>query len=65
MLSSLQQKLHYLLPFQLCFVILSFVRTTPLYKYHMKIFSFSGIHTFHILLLIGTKTLLIKVRYIE
>jgi hypothetical protein len=65
MLSSLQQKLHCLLPFQLRFARLPFVRTTPLYKYHMKIFIFSGIHTFHILLFVGTKPLLIKARYIE
>jgi hypothetical protein len=48
MLSSLQQKLHCLLQFQLHFAILSFVTTTPLYKYNMKFFIFNGICTFHI-----------------
>jgi hypothetical protein len=65
MLFSSQQKLHCLLSFQLCFVRLFFVRTTPLCKYHMKIFIFNSIRTFHNVLFVGTKPLLIKAKYIE
>jgi hypothetical protein len=65
MLSPLQEKLYYLLPFQLRSARLSFVKTTPLYTYHMKILIFSGIHTLHIFLFVSTKPLLISARYIE
>jgi hypothetical protein len=61
MLSSLQQKLHCLLPFQLHFARLSLVTTTPLYTYHMKILIFSGIRTFHnFFLFVFTTPLLIN-----
>lgn len=42
MVSSLIQKQHFLLPFQFRLAKLSFVRTTPLFEYHIKIFIFKG-----------------------
>ena len=63
--SSLEQKQHCLLPFQLCLARLTLVRTTPRFKYHRNIFSFRGIFNFHKYLSNCTLPLLISTLYIK
>ena len=62
---SLEQKQHYLLPFQFRLAKLSFVKITPLFKYHINILIFKGIFSFHKCLSNCTLPLLISALYIE
>jgi hypothetical protein len=48
------QKIHWLLPCQLCLIRLSLVRITPRRKYHPKILVFRGSFIFQIFLLLST-----------
>ena len=63
--SSLEQNQHCLLPFQFRLAILSLVRITPLFNYHINILIFRGIFSFHKYLLNFTLPLLISALYIE
>ena len=52
--SSWWQNTHFLLPCQLRFVKLSFVKITPLHRYHEKILIFNGTFIFYRCLLLMT-----------
>jgi hypothetical protein len=46
--SSKEQKQHFLSPYHCRSAKLSFVKTTPLYRYHMKTLILRGSFSFHI-----------------
>jgi hypothetical protein len=62
---SYGKKQHCFSPFQFRLVRLSFIKTTSLYMYHIKILIFKRIFSLHIILFLITIPLFINAIYIE